>query len=114
MANCILDPQRDCLGLQKAEMLEKQFEEYRKQARETHSEMYARITTLERMDSARNEQYIAIMGKLDNMEKRIDTTLGIIEELKAKPARRWNQVVDKVLIGVIGAIVVYIMAQIGF
>ena len=44
----------------------------------------------------------------------IDTTLGIIEELKAKPARRWDQVVDKVLIGVIGAIVVYIMAQIGF
>ena len=37
---CIVDPSRDCLGLAKAEMLEKQIAEYRQQSRETHSELY--------------------------------------------------------------------------
>ena len=36
---CIVDPSRDCLGLAKAEMLEKQIAEYRQQSRETHSEL---------------------------------------------------------------------------
>lgn len=36
---CILDPSRDCLGLEKARMLEKQVDEYRRQAREDHSKI---------------------------------------------------------------------------
>ena len=39
MANCILDPQRDCLGLARAEMLEKQVEEYREKSSKDHREM---------------------------------------------------------------------------
>ena len=34
---CLIDPQRDCLGLQKANMLERQMEKMQEQARDTHN-----------------------------------------------------------------------------
>ena len=46
---CIIDPQRDCLGLQKADMLEKQITELRESARGTHKEMFDRIRELEKV-----------------------------------------------------------------
>lgn len=65
---CIVDPSRDCLGLAKAEMLEKQIAEYRQQSRETHSELYTRITALEKSDAKRDEQYGKILDKLNDMQ----------------------------------------------
>ena len=53
---CLVDPSRDCLGLAKAEMLEKQMDEYRRQSRETHSELYNRITELEKSNACSNDQ----------------------------------------------------------
>ena len=44
---CILDPQRDCLGIQKANMLEKQMSEWKEQSRQTHKEFFNRIRELE-------------------------------------------------------------------
>lgn len=107
MANCILDPQRDCLGLQKAEMLEKQLDEYRRQARETHGELYDKINHLEQTAAKTDVQYGQIMETLGSVKTDIS-------ELKSKPARRWEAVVDKVLLGLIGAVVVYIATRIGF
>lgn len=107
MANCILDPQRDCLGLQKAEMLEKQLDEYRRQARETHGELYSKINHLEQTAAKTDVQYGQIMETLGSVKTDIS-------ELKSKPARRWEAVVDKVLLALIGAVVVYIATKIGF
>lgn len=107
MANCILDPQRDCLGLARAEMLEKQVEEYREKSSKDHREMYDRIRQLEIANARTDTQYGQIMETLGALKSDI-------AELKTKPARRWDAVVDKILLGVIGAIVVYIMSQVGF
>lgn len=63
--HCILDPQRDCLGLQKANMLEAQMKEWREAARATHKDLFDRMRELEKAESARNEQYDNIMEKLD-------------------------------------------------
>lgn len=62
---CLIDPQRDCLGLQKANMLERQMEKMQEQARDTHNKLFDRIRDLEKAEAARNEQYENIMGKLD-------------------------------------------------
>ena len=107
MANCILDPQRDCLGLARAEMLEKQVEEYREKSSKDHREMYDRIRQLEIANARTDTQYGQIMETLGALKADM-------AELKAKPARRWDSIVDKILLGVIGASVVYIMAQVGF
>ena len=47
MENCILDPQRECIGLAKAALLEKQLAEYREHSRKDHVEMFDRIRMLE-------------------------------------------------------------------
>lgn len=107
MEKCILDPQRDCIGLAKAALLEKQLAEYREHSRKDHVEMFDRIRMLEISQAETKTQYGQIMESLGAV--RAD-----INDLKSKPAKRWDTIVDKVLIGVIGAIVVYIMAQIGF
>ena len=64
---CILDPQRDCLGLAKANMLEKQMSEWREASRSTHKELFDRMRELEKAEAARNEQYDNIMEKLDRL-----------------------------------------------
>ena len=87
---CVADPSRDCLGLAKAEMLEKQIAEYRQQSRETHSELYTRITALEKSDAKRDEQYSKILDKLNDMQADINKALLSIAEFKEKSGKRWE------------------------
>ena len=107
MANCILDPQKECLGIARAEMIEEQLREHKEKSSKDHREMFDRIRQLEIANAKTDTQYGQIMETLGAMKSDI-------AELKAKPSRRWDSIVDKILIAVIGAIVVYIMAQIGF
>lgn len=107
MTNCILDPQRECLGLAKAESLEEQLREHKEKSSKDHREMYDRIRQLEIANAKTDTQYGQIMETLGALKSDI-------AELKAKPAHRWDSIVDKILLAAIGAIVVYIMTQIGF
>ena len=113
MEKCIIDPERDCIGKAKADMLEKQLNEHIQRSRETHSHLYARITALERNDSARDAQYASIMDKLTEMSSRLSEALDTISEIEQKPAKRWDSVVDKILLAVIGAVVAYMLAKLG-
>ena len=83
---CIIDPQRDCLGLQKADMLEKQITELRESARGTHKEMFDRIRELEKVEAARNEQ------------------IEWQETEQQKPGRQWSDIKSKVVVAVLSSI----------
>ena len=110
---CIIDPQRDCLGLQKANMLEKLMEEYRTRSRETHMEMYQRISALEQSGSAQEARYQAIMDKLSEMSQRLNEALATIAELKEKPAKRWDGIVDKAVWAVLAAVIAFLLGRLG-
>lgn len=110
---CILDPSRDCLGLEKARMLEKQVDEYRRQAREDHSKIYTRLEELEKMDAARNEQYSHILEKLDTLGEKMDSIGKRVTDLEMKPARRWDKVVGSVLGALAIAVVAYFLGKVG-
>lgn len=121
---CILDPSRDCLGLQKAQMLEKQMDKYMTEAHGTHSEMFGRIIALEKSDAARNEQYNSIIDKLNTLQAdftkqfgqlqtELNKALITIAELKEKPAKRWENIVDKVIWLAIAAMLGYIATKVG-
>ena len=103
---CIIDPARDCLGLAKAEMLEKQVDEYRRQARETNSQLFDRIRELERAESARNEQYKQIMEKLDQLLEWQETQ-------QKKPQAFVDDIKGKVVWAVLAAIIAFILGRIG-
>ena len=94
-------------------MLEKQIAEYRQQSRETHSELYGRITALEKSDAKRDEQYSKILDKLNDMQADINKALISIAEFKEKPGKRWDKIVDKILLLIITACVGYILIKFG-
>lgn len=110
---CILDPKHACWGLKKAEMLEEQLKEYRATSRETHQDIYDRISTLEKLSSAQTAQYQSIMDKLTEMSLRLNDALATIAALKEKPGKRWDAVVDKIIWAVVGAVVVFMLGKIG-
>lgn len=110
---CILDPSRDCIGLIKAENLEKKFDEYSQRSRETHSEIFERINALERSDSARNQQYLNIIEKLNNMTDEISKANDIISEVLNKPAKKWDNITEKIIWAIIAACLGFILSQIG-
>ena len=103
---CIIDPSRDCLGLAKASMLEKQVDEYRRQARETHSQLFDRIRDLEKADAARNEQYKQIMEKLDHLLEWQGTQ-------QEKPQAFVDDLKGKIIWAILAAVIAFILGRVG-
>lgn len=103
---CLIDPQRDCLGLQKANMLERQMEKMQEQARDTHNKLFDRIRDLEKAEAARNEQYDNIMGKLDKL-------IAWQEAEQAAPKKRWDSIKDKAIWAVLAAVIAFLLGRIG-
>lgn len=50
----------------------------------------------------------------ENVESVVKEIKKDVKELTGKPGKRWDAVVEKVLLTAIGAIVLYILARIGF
>ncbi len=103
---CILDPERDCLGLMKARELEKDVNELRKQNSSSHERIFDRLGELEKQEGIQLVQYEHIMEKLDQLA-------GDVKELKAKPGKRWEGIVEKVIGLVAAAVVGYFLARLG-
>lgn len=69
----------------------------------------------------RQDDLDAIVGAvkvLSDREKRVEEDVkeikGDVKELKGKPGKRWDAIVDKVLLTAIGAILLGILAKLGF
>lgn len=103
---CSFDRERDCLGLQKANMLEAQMKEWREAARKTHKELYDRTRDLEKSDAKREEQYETIIEKLDDL-------LSWKKDEQAAPGERWKAIVDKIIMLIVGAVVAFALAKVG-
>lgn len=57
---------------------------------------------------------VAVMAEqLKTMNTSVLTLTTEVEELKEKPGKRWDNLIDKVIWGVAGAVLAYILASIG-
>lgn len=57
---------------------------------------------------------VAVMAEqMKQMNKSVATLTTEVEEMKEKPGKRWDALIDKILWGVAGAILAYFLAQIG-
>lgn len=57
---------------------------------------------------------VAVMAeKLDSMTKSVDGLTAKVDEIENKPAKRWDNIVDKAIWAVLGAAIVYMLGQIG-
>lgn len=103
---CSFNNQRECIGLQKVNMLEAQMKEWREAARTTHKELFDRTRDLEKKDAKRDEQYGIIIEKLDDL-------LSWKQVTQEEPNKRWKAIVDKIIMLVIGAVGTYILTNVG-
>lgn len=103
---CILDPERDCLGLIKARELEQDVNELRKQNSSSHERIFERLGELEKQEGIQGVQYENILEKLDQLA-------GDVKELKSKSAKRWESIVEKVIGLLVAAVVGFFLARVG-
>lgn len=103
---CILDPERDCLGLMKARELEKDVNELRKQNSSSQERIFDRLGELEKQEGIQLVQYEHIMEKLDQLA-------GDVKELKAKPGKRWEGIVEKAIGILVAAVLGFMLARLG-
>lgn len=52
--------------------------------------------------------------RMDTVESNLGEIKRDVKELTGKPGRRWEAIVEKALLTVVGAILLYILARLGF
>lgn len=138
---CLIDPERDCYGLLKARELEEDLNELRKQNSKSHERIFDRLGEVEKQGSVQEVQYENLLDKLgglstdlnelkadskeivaklppltqrvESLEELSENVDEFVDELKEKPAERWNKVVEMIIGLVVTAVVVYMLAKIG-
>ena len=79
--------------------LERQVKELQRQNGEDHKEIRDRLSRAEMTNAVQNERYDAILGKL--------------EELEAKPGRRWESLAEKAVWAVYAAVIAFLLGGMG-
>lgn len=75
-----------------------------------------RIKTLESNYTALNDlaRTTAVMAeKIDVTEKKVDSISANVEEMKLKGGKRWDNLIEKVIFTVVGAVIAYLLARAG-
>ena len=75
-----------------------------------------RIKTLESNYTALNDlaRTTAVMAeKIDVTEKKVDSISANVEEMKLKGSKRWDNLIEKVIFTVVGAVIAYMLARAG-
>lgn len=106
---CVLNPSQPCIGSAKAALLEKRvtdLERWKEDSKTFHEKFY----DWQREQIARDA---ALDEKLSTMGTNIDKLVSWKEEEKAKPGKRWESIADKVLMLFVGAVVTFLLTQIG-
>lgn len=53
----------------------------------------------------------AMQKDLEHLSKDVTETRNDVKELKEKPAKRWDALVEKILWGVVGAVLTFLLAK---
>lgn len=75
-----------------------------------------RIDDLERRQNDLDEMtgnIKTMVSEMGHIKDDVKETKNDIKELKAKPAKRWEAVVDKALMMLVGALVTYVLTSVG-
>lgn len=96
----------DCPVSARVDVLEKEFDRYRGNSSDTHRQMFDRIGALEQSGAT-------LKTKLDGMDDKLDALTETAQALAAKPAKRWEGLVEKALWAVCAAVIAFLLAKIG-
>lgn len=106
---CLIDPQRDCLGLTKAVLLEKRIEDleqWQKDSKKFHNDFYDWQREQIARDARLDEQ-------LGNMSANLNKLVAWQETQRDKPGKRWDGIVEKIIWAVLAAGIAAVLARVG-
>ena len=108
-SKCIIHPERDCIGLAEAVILRKRIEdleEWREKSSKFHNDFYDwQRGQIDR--DARVDEKITTIGA--NVNKIIKWQ----EDQQMQPAKRWESIVDKIIMLIIGAVFALVVSKLG-
>lgn len=110
---CILDPERDCLGLIKAKEVEHDLEKLEKRNSDTHERLFGRVENLEKAEVRWDERFNQTLNTLDSITENLKAIVGRLEAIEHKPAKRWESVTSQIVTLVVAALVGFILAKLG-
>lgn len=85
-------------------------------ADEQHKTIFQRLDKQDKMIESVHKLATSVEKlamKQDAMETKLGNLCTDVDEIKSKPAKRWESIVEKVLFTVVGAFVAYVLAQLG-
>lgn len=100
------DCAENCPVAGRVDALEKEFDRYRSNSGDTHRQMFDRIGALEQSGTA-------LRTKLDSIEEKLDELNATVKALAARPGKRWDGLVDKLIWAVAGAVLAFVLAKVG-
>lgn len=128
--NCVREPEKDCIGYAEAQIikasmkdLKKTVKSDRKKNRKDHKEFYSRLEFGEKAQALTQQQLAQILDdtneiKTDLKDRAQDLTTAIekqntaIHDTQMKPAKRWDGVVDKIILTVVSLVVSAVVSAI--
>lgn len=110
---CLLDPNRDCFGLIKAREIEQDLNELRKQNASTHERIFDKLNEMGKKDAVQEEKYNHFLEKMMTLTDKIEHLTNRLSVIEAKPAKKWEGMVEKVIGAVILAIAGFFLGRLG-
>lgn len=86
--------------------LEKDLSKLQDQNGETHREIFKRLNDLERAEAAQEQHFVTVNEKLDKL-------IEWQENQREKPARRWENIVEKAIWAVCAAVIAFLLGRVG-
>ena len=93
--------------------------EHEKRLTETEQRTKANTRRIERVEKWQADfgDLISTVKVLADREARVEKDVGeikeTVQEIRQKPGKRWESVVDKVIFAVVGGIITYLLVQLG-
>lgn len=93
--------------------------EHEKRLTEVESRSKSNTKRIDDMEKRQNDldDLVSTVKVLADREERVEDDVkeikGDVKEIKAKPGKRWEGIVDKILYIIVGALITYVLAQIG-
>lgn len=85
-------------------------------ADEQHKTIFQRLDKQDKMIESVHKLATSVEKlamKQDAMETKLGNLCSDVDEIKSKPAKRWEGIVEKVIFTVVGALVAYVLARMG-
>lgn len=85
-------------------------------AEEQHKTLFNRLDRQEKMVDTVHKLALSVSelaSKQGAMRDKLDGLCSDVEEIKEKPGKRWDGLIDKVIFTIVGAAVAYMLAKLG-